>query len=136
MGDRSHKRRRVFVEDSRHNGGYLRATWHPGRRIFTISTWTGEVCTGAVRVPAAQAPELVSLVVDGLAELAVPADAVPVPGPVRAPARASRSAGRSVVDAVRRWLQSRTAVVPPALPLRRPAPPPRSRSGRTDEQTA
>lgn len=136
MGDRSHKRRRVFVEDIRHNGGYLRATWHPERRIFTISTWTGEVCTGAVRVPAAQAPELVGLVVDGLAELAVPADLVPAPGPVRAPARAPRAPGRLLVDAVRRWLQARTAVVPSVLPLRRPVSPAGSRSRNADEQTA
>lgn len=45
----------MFVEDARRNGTYLRAAWHPEPRLFTISTWTGEVCTGGAgrrrRVP-------------------------------------------------------------------------------------
>jgi hypothetical protein len=38
MGGRGHKRRRVFIEDVRGGGSYLRATWHPERRLFAIST--------------------------------------------------------------------------------------------------
>ena len=88
MGDRPTKRHRVFVEDARRNGGYLRATWHPERRVFVLSTWDGDVCTGAVRVPAADAADLVALVTDGLAELAaappvVPAPTAQPPGPGR-----------------------------------------------------
>lgn len=70
MGERSTKRHRVFIEDARRNGSYLRATWHPDRRIFVLSTWYGDVCTGAIRLPAAEAAELVGLVVDGLGEMA------------------------------------------------------------------
>lgn len=137
MGERGHKRHRVFVEDARRNGSYLRATWHPERRLFTISTWTGEVCTGAVRLPAAQATEIVSLMVDGLAELATPVDAQPEPGapparrhlvrPSRRPAGGFGGLGRSAwgggspLDGLRRWLRSRQAAVAPAIPLRRSA---------------
>jgi hypothetical protein len=128
MGDR-HKRHRVFVEDARRNGSYLRATWHPERRVFTISTWTGEVCTGAVRVPASQAPELVGLVVDGLAELAIPQDA-----PVAARPPAPSAPARSPLDALRHWLRTRTAVLAPALPLRSPPGPASPQA--EDEQTA
>ena len=46
-------RRRVFIEDARHNGVYLRTTWHDEAGQFVISTWNDDVCTGAVRVPAA-----------------------------------------------------------------------------------
>lgn len=143
MRERGHKRHRVFVEDARRNGSYLRATWHPERRLFTISTWTGEVCTGAVRLPAAQATEIVGLMVDGLAELATPMDARPEPGAAPPPASPSRrpagSTGRpagafgaarrvgSRLDGIRRWLRSRKTVVAPAVPLR-PRPPSASAS--------
>jgi hypothetical protein len=142
MGDRRHTRHRVFVEDARGQGGYLRATWHPERRLFTISTWTGEVCTGVVRVPGHRAPELMSLFVDGLAELATPVDApAGAAGPADAPGSASPGPGprpgrsarpspppprsgwppagwRSPFDGARRWLRDRGASLAPALLLR------------------
>ena len=43
--------RRVFVEDERRNGSFLRMTWHPERRAFVVSNWDGSVCVGATRVP-------------------------------------------------------------------------------------
>jgi hypothetical protein len=60
----------VFIEDARRNGSYLRATWHPDRRVFVLSTWNEDVCTGAIRLPAAEAADLVGLIADGLGELA------------------------------------------------------------------
>jgi hypothetical protein len=64
------RRRRVLIEDSRHNGTYLRTTWHPEGRTFVISVWNEDVCTSAVRVPVEQSPELINLLVDGLSDAA------------------------------------------------------------------
>ncbi|MGH9211566.1 MAG: hypothetical protein ACRD2C_12915 [Acidimicrobiales bacterium] len=61
-------RRRVLLKDARDNGHYLRATWHPERQMFVVSTWRDEVCTGAVRLPAHASGALAGLVVDGLAD--------------------------------------------------------------------
>jgi len=60
----------VFLEDARGNGLYLRTTWHPEAQQFVVSTWHDEVCTGAVRIPAAAAAELIALLADGLADAA------------------------------------------------------------------
>ena len=76
----SKRRRRVFVEDARRDGAYLRATWHPDGRQFVVSTWTDDVCTGAVRVPVEEAAALIGLLADGMAEAAA------TPPPERHPA--------------------------------------------------
>lgn len=107
MGERSSKRHRVFVEDARHNGSYLRATWHPERRVFVLSTWDGEVCTGAVRVPAAEAVDLIGLLVDGLGDMA------------QAPARPGRPGQRGDLRSrLTAWLRARTESATTVLPLR------------------
>ena len=49
----------------------MRVTWHAAERIFVVSHWRGEVCVAATRVPIEAAPELVNLLVKGLAESAV-----------------------------------------------------------------
>jgi hypothetical protein len=64
------RRRRVFIEDSRANGRYLRTTWHPDGNQFVISTWDKTVCTGAVRIPVAQAGGLIGLLAEGLSDAA------------------------------------------------------------------
>jgi hypothetical protein len=64
----STRRRRVFVEDARREGAYLRMTWHPDGRQFVVSTWIDDVCTGAVRVPVEEAAGLIGLLADGMAE--------------------------------------------------------------------
>ena len=79
MGDGDGRRRRVFVEDARGDGSYLRATWHPERRAFVLSTWRGDVCTGAVRMPVGSAGELVHVLVDGIAEAATRPNEPPAP---------------------------------------------------------
>ena len=132
----------MFIEDIRENGMYLRTTWHPERRLFVVSTWSGEVCTGAVRLRASEAPELVSLLVDGLAESssrrdataagaatgAAPpgtqvgphdADGRPQDAPPSSPGR--RPAGLPDWRTIRRWLRHRTGVPAPILPFGRPA---------------
>ena len=62
----------MFVEDARRDGTYLRATWHADGRQFVVSTWTDDVCTGAVRIPVEQAAELIGLLADGMAEATAP----------------------------------------------------------------
>jgi len=66
-------RRRVFIEDARRNGQFLRVTWHGEQQQFVVSNWDGNLCVGASRVPVESIPELVSLLVDGLAEAAASA---------------------------------------------------------------
>ena len=77
MGSGRPVRQRAFVEDARRNGKYLRATWHREGAQFVLSTWDGDVCTGAVRVAAADAAELISLLVDGLADASSTGDERP-----------------------------------------------------------
>jgi hypothetical protein len=116
MGDRPAKRHRVFIEDARRNGAYLRATWHPERRVFVLSTWSGDVCTGAVRLPAADAADLVGLVADGLAELAVP-PAAPAAASGPAAGRAGPTRWAALRRRVARWLDDGIGEAPPVHPL-------------------
>jgi hypothetical protein len=71
-------RRRVFVEDARGNGQYLRATWHAEANQFVISVWNDDVCTAAVRVSSERAAELIGLLADGMAA-AIPTASGPSP---------------------------------------------------------
>lgn len=97
MGDGPAFRRRVLIEDARRDGSYLRTTWHAERRAFVVSTWRGEVCTGAVRVPVAAAGELARLLIDGLAHAAT------APPPT---APSAKTRGRpDVLARARAWLQ-------------------------------
>lgn len=90
------RRKRVFIEDSRANGRYLRTTWHPDGNQFVISTWDKTVCTGAVRVPVAQAGELIGLLAEGLSDAA---SAVPL-----ASAETARQQRSTLWDRARRAL--------------------------------
>jgi hypothetical protein len=62
----------VIVEDVRRDDTFMRVTWHAEDRIFVVSHWRGEVCVAATRVSVDAAPELVNLLVKGLAESAAP----------------------------------------------------------------
>lgn len=84
------KRRRVLIADTRADGRYLRVTWHAEEKMFVLSTWSDEVCSGAVRIPVDRAPDLINLLSDGLGD-AVGADA---PAP--------RSATQAQLDEVKR----------------------------------
>jgi hypothetical protein len=81
MRARRVKRRRVLIADARDNGRYLRTTWHAEDGMFVLSTWAGEVCTGAVRIPVDRAPDLINLLVDGLGDAAA-SEPVPPGEPV------------------------------------------------------
>ena len=88
-GEVGSTRRRVFVEDTRRDGQFLRVTWHGDQQQFVVSNWQDTVCVGATRVPVAAAPELVSVLVDGLADAArCPVAATPVPVTLREHLRA------------------------------------------------
>jgi hypothetical protein len=50
----------------------MRVTWHPESRVFVFSHWRSDVCIAATRVPVDAAPDLVQVLVDGLAETASP----------------------------------------------------------------
>ena len=88
-------RHRLFIEDARRNGVYLRTTWHADAQTFVVSTWQDEVCTGAVRVPREGAAQLIALLADGLAESAS------APAPTAPAGRAT-----TVVERVRAWLRA------------------------------
>jgi hypothetical protein len=60
----------VFIEDMRRDGKYLRCTWHGDRQAFVLSTWDGDVCTGATRVGPADGARLLSVLADGVADAA------------------------------------------------------------------
>jgi hypothetical protein len=61
----------VLIRDARDNGHHLRATWHPEKQQFVLSTWRGDVCTGSARLAVEDAAELTGLLVDGVTEAAV-----------------------------------------------------------------
>ena len=130
MGDRPARRRRVIIEDARRTGGYLRATWHPATRQFVVSTWRGDVCTGAARVSVEDAADLAGLLVDGLADgAAAPATA----GPAERGALHPRVLG--LLDRARAWLRrvgaDRPSTSQPSTAATRAGPLPRvvDRSG-------
>jgi hypothetical protein len=86
--------RRVFVEDERRDGKFLRITWHPDRRTFVVSTWDGSVCVGATRVAVEAAPELIDVLARGLADAATPA---------------ARPTPRTLREHLRAWWRDRTS---------------------------
>jgi hypothetical protein len=92
-------RRRVFVEDARRNGQFLRVTWHADKQQFVVSNWEDTVCVGATRVPVADAAELVGVLVEGIADAATAAP-VAAPGP------------RSLAEHLRVWWRGRTRRAP------------------------
>ena len=61
---------RVFVPDSRGDEFFLRVTYHENERLFVVSTWEHDRCTAAIRIPVEAAPDLVTLLVNGLASAA------------------------------------------------------------------
>ena len=61
-------RTRVLIDDARSHGGFLRVTWHPEAQQFVVSNWEDSVCVGATRVPIEKAPELVTLLLDGITD--------------------------------------------------------------------
>ena len=101
MGERPARRRRVLIEDARRNGHHLRATWHPERGQFVISTWSGDVCSGSARLAVGD----VAALVDGVSDAASASSAASPPP--------SRPGLPGFVDRLR-WLVRGTPPQPPA----------------------
>lgn len=101
-------RRRVLITDARSDGKHLRVTWHRDRGLFVVSIWHDDVCTGTVQVPIADAPQLIGLLVDGLAQQATH------PAVTQRP-QGSRAA--AVLDRLRRWFRRPKGGRPPAAML-------------------
>lgn len=59
---------RVFVEDPRRDGRFLRATWHPEGRQLVVSHWEADSCVAATRVAVDDLPELLALLANALAD--------------------------------------------------------------------
>ena len=66
--------RRVFLEDIRRDGRFLRCTWHPDRDAFVLSVWEDEVCVGATRIGTTDAAQLIAVLGEGLADAGRAAD--------------------------------------------------------------
>ena len=66
--------RRVFLEDVRRDGRFLRCTWHPDRDAFVLSVWEEDVYGGATRIGTTDAARLIAVSGDGLAEAGRAAD--------------------------------------------------------------
>jgi hypothetical protein len=65
----------VVVEDMRRDDTYMRVTWHAESRVFVVSHWSRDVCVAATRIPVEAAPDLIQVLVRGLAESSSAADA-------------------------------------------------------------
>jgi hypothetical protein len=74
----------------------MRVTWHAESNVFVVSHWRGEVCVAATRIPPEAAPDLVNLLVKGLAESASTSSVAATP--VRPTTRIRR-----LLAAVRGW---------------------------------
>jgi hypothetical protein len=61
------RRERVYVEDLRRDGSFLRVTWHPERETFVVTHWRDQVCIAANQISIEAAPPLISLLVASLA---------------------------------------------------------------------
>jgi hypothetical protein len=61
---------RVLIEDQRGNGGFLRVTWHPDRKVLLVSHWRNDLCTATTIVGISDIPKLVSLLAAALADAA------------------------------------------------------------------
>jgi hypothetical protein len=109
MGERPARRRRVLIEDARGNDRHLRATWHPETRQFVVSTWIGDTCTGAARLPAEEVADLTSLLLDGINEADARVDVRPETSAAAPPTRPGLN---GLADRLR-WLAVGTPLPPP-----------------------
>jgi hypothetical protein len=75
--------RRVFIEDMRRDGTFLRVTWHADRSAFVVSHWQRDVCVAATRVDAKDVGALSALLANGMADALSAATAPPPSQPTR-----------------------------------------------------
>jgi hypothetical protein len=53
--------------DTRDRGCALRVSWHHEMGCVVLSTWQGDRCVSSARIPTADVPRLIQVLVDGLA---------------------------------------------------------------------
>ncbi len=58
---------RQMFSDARRPQRFLRVSSHPSEHLVTLSMWSGEECLATFRLPTAEVPELVAVLVQGLA---------------------------------------------------------------------
>jgi hypothetical protein len=61
---------RVYLEDARLDGSFVRITWHADDRQFVLSHWRDDVCVAASRLPLTAVADLIALLAKGLGEAA------------------------------------------------------------------
>jgi hypothetical protein len=88
------QRRRVLLEDARGADRHLRVTWHPEAGQCNVSTWHGDVCSGAVRLRPDDVATLVGLLAEGMADVIAESTSRTTEVPAHAPA----------ADRLRSWL--------------------------------
>jgi len=57
----------VFL-DARGEGRSMRLSWHHEQGVVILSLWRDTVCAGSFRLPVADVPALISVLVTGLSE--------------------------------------------------------------------
>jgi hypothetical protein len=57
-----------IIPDQRGDGRWMRVTWHHDADVVVLSLWRETGCIGTMRLDRSQVPELVTALVDGLAE--------------------------------------------------------------------
>jgi len=67
--------------DLRGDDRSLRVSWHPELKLAVLSLWRDGRCAATFRMPAADVPQLVAVLVGGLAECIPPSVSAPRPGP-------------------------------------------------------
>jgi hypothetical protein len=60
----------VQIPDTRGDGACMRVTWHPERRKVVVSHWRDQVCVATTPIDLAEVPDLISILVDALADAA------------------------------------------------------------------
>lgn len=58
--------------DERDHGRSLRVSFHADEGVFVLSTWRYDACLSTFRLPVGTAPELVTAIVEALAEAYAP----------------------------------------------------------------
>ncbi|MGH8968914.1 MAG: hypothetical protein ACRDV1_03090 [Actinomycetes bacterium] len=56
-----------LMADARGAGRFLRVTWHHEADLVVLSLWRQDVCAGTFRLPRAEVPHLVQVLIEGLA---------------------------------------------------------------------
>lgn len=109
-GDMPGAERVVHIADPRNRGRYLRASWHPSRRLVIISQWRDGICVASTPIEIGEIGALVDLFVAALR------DALTGPTAVREATFASLRG--DLREVVRRWVRPRAATVIALAPKR------------------